>query len=101
MKKITLIRHAKVLIDKEQKLYASQMHIWVEKYNASPIETTPPSNKVIAHIKNADIVYVSSLPRTADSLKVVGITPDEKNALFDELSLPKTEGEFMKLKPNS
>ncbi len=101
MKKIILIRHAKVLINKEQKLYASQMNEWVQEYNTSSIDITLPSKKTIEYIKDADIVYASNLPRTTDSLKIVGIIPDEKNSLFDELSLPKTDGNFLKLKPNS
>lgn len=94
---ITLIRHAKVLIENKRKIPASQMKAWVEEYNHAPIDKMLPSKEIISLIKNADIVLASSLSRTNDSLDVIGINPQEKNSLFDELDLPTAEGTFLKL----
>lgn len=97
--KIILIRHAKVLIEDSAKISASQMQTWVDSYNVSSIDPSLPKNEVIILIKNADIVLASSLSRTRDSLKVIDVVPMEQNSLFDELDLPETKGEFLKLRP--
>jgi len=97
--KIILIRHARVLIEDSAKISASQMQTWVDSYNVSPIDTALPKSEVVTLIKDADVVIVSSLSRTRDSLKVIDIVPMEQNSLFDELDLPKTKGEFLKLRP--
>jgi len=97
--KIILIRHAKVLIEDSAKISASQMQAWVDSYNVSSIDPSLPKNEVIMLIKNADTVLASSLSRTRDSLKVIDVVPMEQNSLFNELDLPKTKGEFLKLRP--
>ena len=95
--KITLIRHAKVLLDSTKKITASQMNTWVEAYNHAPIDTTLPNQEIIQHIKSADIVLASSLSRTFDSLAVIDVVPTEKNSLFDEIDLPEAKGTWLKL----
>jgi len=95
--KITLIRHAKVLLDNTQKITASHMNTWIEAYNHADIETMLPSKEVIEHIISADSVQASSLSRTADSLSVIGVEPTEKNSLFDEVALPEAKGTWLKL----
>jgi len=95
--KITLIRHAKVLLDNTQNITASQMNTWVEAYNHAPIDTTPPNKEVIHHIKESDVVLTSSLSRTSDSLAVIDVVPTEKNSLFDEVELPESKGTWFKL----
>ncbi|HIQ27192.1 MAG TPA: hypothetical protein EYH42_01660 [Sulfurovum sp.] len=97
--KIILIRHAKVLLESKEKISASQMNIWVEKYNNAPIDTTLPSKEVIQRINDAHFVLASSLSRTVDSLEVIGVEPIEENSLFDEIDLPKTQGFLLKLSP--
>ena len=95
--KIILIRHAKVLLDNTQKITASEMNTWVKAYNHAPIDMTLPNQKVIYHIKGADMVLASSLSRVSDSLAVIGVEPTEKNSLFDEIVLPEAKGTWLKL----
>lgn len=97
--KIILIRHAKVLLDSTQKLTASQMKRWVERYNHAAIDTIVPSKKVIQHIKNADMVLASTHSRTSDSLAVIEVVPTEINSLFNEVALPEVNGDWLKLSP--
>ncbi len=94
---ITLIRHARVLLDNTQKITASQMNAWVEAYNYAPIDITLPSKEVVSHIKCADMVLASTLSRTSDSLAVTEVEPTEKNSLFDEIDLPQAKGTWLKL----
>ena len=94
---IILIRHAKVLLEKTEKITASQMNTWVEVYNHASIDITLPNQELIQHIKDAEVVLASSLSRTADSLKVIGVEPTEKNSLFDEIALPDAKGTWLKL----
>ena len=96
---IILIRHAKVLLDSQEKISASQMNIWVEKYNHAPIDTTLPSQEIIQRVNDTHFILASSLPRTVNSLEVIGVEPLEKNTLFDEIDLPKTQGSWLKLSP--
>lgn len=99
VKQIILIRHAKVLIDNKNKLKASQMRAWVDEYNHAPIDNTLPTQELITQIKSADILLASSLPRTRDSLAVIGVCAHEENALFDEAEIPEAKGNFLRLHP--
>lgn len=96
MMKITLIRHAKVLLDNQTKVSASQMKAWVDEYNHAPIDKTKPSQDLIALVQNANVLIASSLSRSNDSLGLIDVVPSEKNSLFDEVDLPSTNGTFIK-----
>ncbi len=98
---IILVRHAKVSIDSSIKLKASQMRGWVERYDSSPIETSPPAPEVIAKINNADLVLSSSLTRTKDSLAAIGVFPKEANSLFDEAEIPRATGSLFRFRPKT
>ena len=101
MKQITLIRHAKVLANYDTKITASQMQEWVKHYNKAPIDTTLPSQEIINHIKKANYITSSTLPRAIDSLKLISITPDEISHLFDEANVPDTNIGYIKLRPKN
>ncbi|MCB4743989.1 MAG: hypothetical protein LGB05_08000 [Sulfurovum sp.] len=101
VKQIILIRHAKVLMDNSIKLKASEMMAWVESYNHAPIEKTLPTQEAIRQIKSTNVILASTLSRTRDSLDVIGVTPKEQNALFDEADIPQAKGNFLKLRPKS
>ncbi len=87
---ITLIRHAKVDIDNNKKIYAYQMQEWIKNYNQTPIDTTLPTKEIITKIKKANYITSSTLPRTIDSLKLISIKPYEISHLFDEANIPDT-----------
>jgi len=96
---ITLIRHAKVLADESQKMYASQVPKWVEHYNHAPIANTLPNSSVVRQIKEAKLIVASRLSRTSDSLKLLGIKPHITDSLFNEAEVPFVNIPYIKLSP--
>ena len=60
--KIILIRHAKVLLDKTQKITASQMNTWVEAYNCAAVDMTLPKQDVMHWLLGkANKAYLSAI----------------------------------------
>jgi broad specificity phosphatase PhoE len=96
---ITLVRHAPVMVDWGVRLYADELEAWIVRYDAAPIDTTPPTNGVDEVIASADCIVASSLRRTSDSLAVLGVVPDRIDPLFDEASVPVSHGHFLHLRP--
>ena len=99
MQKIILIRHAKVLIDSDTKVYAKDMQEWVKQYDLASVEQTPPSEDVVKLIKSSNIVLSSRLKRTADSLAIVCAKADISDPIFNEAEIPTTNGSLFKAKP--
>lgn len=97
---LTLIRHAPVLSDKTTRLYASELEAWLEKYDRAPIDTTYPDASVVEIIEGADWIVASTMQRSQDSLKLLGKESDEVNELFNESSVPRSDGRFLRLRPN-
>jgi broad specificity phosphatase PhoE len=85
---ITLVRHAKVVINQRKKITAIEMKAWIEEYNHAFVSHEVPNEIVVNNLKYADVVLSSALSRTIDSLKFIGVTPREENKLFDEIELP-------------
>jgi len=96
---ITLVRHAPVVVDWGVRLYADELEAWMVRYDAAPIDTTPPTNGVDRVIASADCIVASSLRRTSDSLAVLGAVPDRIDPLFDEASVPVSQGRIFHLRP--
>jgi len=89
-KQITLVRHAKVLIEDKQRIKASQMPNWIDAYNHAFVDSTLPSMEMVEQLRLADVVLASSLSRTHDTLKLLDITPSKTLSLFDEAEIPKS-----------
>ena len=101
-RQITLIRHAKVDIDNSQKIDSSSLQKWVEAYDTAPIHIESlPSRETIVLVQSADVVLTSTLRRTSDSAKVLGVDVHEKNELFNEADIPQVNIPYVKLKPKS
>ena len=96
---ITLVRHAKVVINQRKKMTAEEMKEWIEEYNHAFVSHEVPKEKVQKHLKNTKMLIASSLSRTKESLKLIGLTPQEENSLFDEIELPDLKNKFIKLYP--
>ena len=99
MQKIILIRHAKVLIDSNTKIYAKDMQEWIKSYNQANIDTTMPSKEVIELIESANFFVSSTLKRSINSLKLLGKEPNLSSPLFNEADIPPTHGKIIKAKP--
>ena len=99
MKKITLIRHAKVKIDNETKIDATALPQWIYNYDhASLDEESLAPQETIEAIKNADVVLTSQLRRTIDTAHLLDLEIDEQNELFNEASVPAITIPFFKFK---
>jgi len=96
---IVLIRHAKVLIDSDTKIYAKDMQEWVKQYDLAEVEQTLPSEDIIELTKSANIVLSSKLRRSADSLAIVGAKADISDPIFNEAEIPTSNGSLFKAKP--
>jgi len=94
---ITLIRHAEVLAKDDKKLYASEIPKWVEHYNIAPVDSTLPSLKVTEKINNANMVVASTLQRTHDSLSLLDVKAEIKDAVFNEAEVPLGKIPYIKL----
>lgn len=100
MTQITLIRHAKVDIDNSRKINAHSLQKWVEAYDVAPIHTESlPAQETVALAQSADVVITSTLSRTIDSAKVLGVDVYEENKIFNEAAIPEVNIPFLKLKP--
>jgi len=102
MKKLILVRHAKVDIANNQKIQSMSMQNWVKEYDLADLDTSSlPSQNLIQIAQKADIVVSSSLVRTINSTKLLKVVPAEKNHIFNEALVPNADIPFFKLKPKS
>ncbi len=100
MKKITLIRHAKVAIKDDEKISSVELKKWVEAYDSAEIDNeSVPDKQVYEAARDANIILSSRLKRSIDSIKVLGYTPYDMNALFDEAAVPDASIPIIRLKP--
>ncbi len=102
MKKIILIRHAKVNIGNSQKIDSSSLKKWVEAYDMTNIDADSlPSKETINMVNSADVVLTSSLKRAIDSAKVLDVNIHESNAIFNEATVLQVNIPFFKFKPKA
>ena len=100
MKKITLIRHAKVKMDNKTKIDATQLPQWIYDYDHSPLdEESLAPQKTIEVVKNADFVLTSRLKRTLATAYLLGLEIDERNELFNEATVPAINIPFFRFRP--
>ena len=100
MKQIILIRHAKVDLESSKKMDAASLKNWVNAYDKADIDAKSlPAQKTKESVTNADVFVTSSLSRTIDSAKVLGVDIYESNAVFNELKIPDITIPFFTFKP--
>ena len=100
MKKITLIRHAKVKIDNDTRIDATALPQWIYDYDHATLdEDSLAPKETINAVKNADFVLTSKLQRTIDTAHLLGLEIDEKNELFNEATVPAINIPFFKFRP--
>jgi len=102
MKKIILIRHAKVDILNDEPFSSNLLKEWVNKYDTANIDmfNLPPEN-LKDKISDANIVLCSKLRRTKLSAQVLGLTVTEENAIFNEADVPMVKIPWIKLRPKN
>ena len=99
MKKITLVRHARVKMDNKTKIDAIALPQWIYDYDhASLDEESLAPKETINAVKNADFVLTSQLRRTIDTAHLLDLEIDEQNELFNEASVPAITIPFLKFK---
>ncbi len=100
IKKITLIRHAKVKMDNKTKIDATALPQWIYDYDhASLDEESLAPKETIEAVENADFVLTSKLQRTIDTAYLLGLEINEQNELFDEATVPTINIPFLKFRP--
>jgi broad specificity phosphatase PhoE len=98
---ITLVRHAKVLINSNKKVDITGFREWLKNYDIAPIDTTLPKNEVVNIIKNSNYIATSSLKRAKESLKIIGFKANEESAIFKELEVVTPNIKLIKLSPKN
>ena len=103
MKKIILLRHAKVDIDTSTKIDSFALKQWVKEYDHAPIIplSKEPTQEIRVLAKDADIVLTSTLRRAKDSAKELEVKIEEESALFNEAAIPEAKIPYIKLKPKT
>lgn len=102
MKRIILIRHAKVESDNTQKIDTHALKNWIYNYDTAPIASDSlPTKETLSLVHNADVVVTSTLRRAIDSANVLGVEIHEKNSLFNEVGIPDVHLPFLKLRPKA
>ena len=85
---IYLIRHGKPTVSLQEKVKGNQFLNFVERYNAAGIaKDSIPSEKIIAVVQEASVIFTSNLNRTIHSAKILQpqVKPIE-NAVFREIN---------------
>ncbi|WP_323641056.1 hypothetical protein [Pectobacterium polonicum] len=97
--RIILIRHGKPDVDIKNKLFSSEMALWIEDYDKSEVNENPPPYLFTNSNIGKDFFIASSLPRTLTSLEMMGISPDMVDPIFREAQLPSFNRSLLRLSP--
>ncbi|NQY21133.1 MAG: hypothetical protein HRT40_07475 [Campylobacteraceae bacterium] len=99
MKKITLLRHAEVLIDLNKKIYANKFNIFLDEYKTAEISNILINKKeIISLIKQSDIIISSEEKRAKDSYSLYSKSSIFSNNIYNEAQLPTISLKLIKLK---
>ena len=100
---IVLLRHGMPQIDKERRLSAAEFGQWVSMYNQSGINVgCMPSQEAMEQAKMCTFVMCSSLPRSSESAKVLGLENiDACESMFREMDMPYSLSSFWRLSPGT
>jgi broad specificity phosphatase PhoE len=101
LKKIILIRHAKVVIDGSHWLNSQELKEWIVAYNLAPIEHSVREEQLIEELKEADFVLTSALRRTIDTVELLDGEINLSSMVFNELDTPEYNILWLKLRPSS
>ncbi|WP_258576562.1 hypothetical protein [Candidatus Pantoea persica] len=83
------MRHGKPDYCAGGRLSAQRMADWCEAYNLALVCDTQP-DRSLAIARQAAVMVCSPLPRARSSLTRLGLQPDESDALFSEVSVPRS-----------
>ena len=98
--KIVLVRHAKVLLKSSDPMGSVAMSRWLEAYDSAPVDLSLPHDKTLNELINeSNTVVCSSLPRTAESLKVLQKDPDLADPIFNEAEIQPLTLPWIRLSP--
>jgi broad specificity phosphatase PhoE len=88
-------------IDKDRLLNATEFGFWVSEYNAAGINVgCRPPQHAIEQVSRCAFVVCSSLPRSMESAKALGIESiDVCEAMFREMDMPHANRSFPRLSP--
>lgn len=100
---IVLLRHGMPKIDKDRRLSAAEFGQWVSAYNNAGIDIgCMPSQNTIEQAKTCAFVVCSTLLRSSESAKVLGLASiDVCESMFREMDMPYASWCFPRLSPGT
>lgn len=99
MKKIILLRHAKVLIDLDKKIYANEFKLFLDEYKKAEISNVLVNKeKISALIKHSDIIVSSEEKRAKESYLLYAGLDVCSNKIYNEVELPYISQKLIKIK---
>ena len=100
--KITLVRHAKVLLPRTESMDATAMNTWLEAYDSAPIDEALPEDEILKSLlEESRVLVCSALSRTADSLELLNKKPDVADSVFNEAEIVLFRLPLLKFTPGT
>lgn len=98
--KLTLARHGQPIAPANDKIFASEMEMWIDAYNQAPMHMdTEPSAALMEVVSCANMVVCSDTRRSIESARILGaVSPPDVNAVYREADLPYGDVPLVKLK---
>ena len=99
--KIALLRHGKPVSLRQNKVSASALYVWINKYNSSALsKSSLPTNEALECAKECNAIVCSALSRSIDSAKALNAKKVVlSDSLFNEAGLPYANWRILKLSP--
>jgi len=102
MKRIILVRHARVAMDEMERIAASELPGWVARYDRADIDSgSEPPRETREAVSGVDYVLTSELKRTKVSAWMLGLQVDESDPVFNEAEVSVPPIPFLKLSVKS
>lgn len=100
---IVLIRHGMPQIEADRRLSGAAFGRWVSAYNEAGIDAASvPSEEAVAQAKSCAFVVCSSLPRSSQSAKALGVHDvGACESMFREMEMPYANARFPRLSPGT
>jgi len=101
MSEIILLRHAKVDIKKDKKIYANQLDDFIKQYDNSDITLELSNYTEIENLLNSTNIHIcSKQKRSIQSLQLFKKIPYRIDKIFNEATLNNTKRKLFKLSTN-
>jgi len=101
MNRIILVRHGEPDVHISEKIGGGEIPSFLETYNQAPLKSDSyPCEKLLDIVRHA-IVCCSTLPRSVDSARRCGVSPDLIDPIFCESIPSHFQSNLIRLRPKS